>query len=160
MNDLTDAERLYLLEFGDMTEEELAPEALERACAEAEARLAAAVEEVRAHALTVGAAAEITGQLPDAVLDKIAAGDMYAVSTGPPSNAPLLPPWQFQGGRVIPQLRGVIAALPEDSHPLSVQHFMTTWNEEYLDGWPPADWLLAGRDPEAVIQYANELSWI
>ena len=106
----------------------------------------------------MSAVASLLGQPRAAVLQAIASGDMYAVLGESPATEPLLPRWQFHEGRVIPHLREVIAALPSDEHPLLVESFMTSWDEDYLDGWPPAAWLLAGRDPAAVVQYADDLS--
>lgn len=159
-DDLTDSERRFLIEHGGLTAADLTPEALGEAASVAERAIAASIAEVRAGALTVSEVASLLGQARAAVLQAAASGDMYAVLGEPPATEPLLPRWQFHEGRVIPHLREVIAALPADEHPLLVQSFMTTWNEDYLDGWPPAAWLLAGRDPGAVVQYADDLSWL
>lgn len=158
--DLTDSERRFLIEHGGLTAAELTPEALAEAASVVERAIAASIAEVRAGALTVSEVVTLLGQPRAAVLQAAASGDLYSVLVEPPATEPLLPRWQFHEGRVIPHLREVIAALPADEHPLLVQSFMTSWNEDYLDGWPPAAWLLAGRDPGAVVQYADELSWI
>lgn len=157
---LTDSERRFLIEHGGLTAADLTPEALAKGFEVAERAVAASIAEVRAGALTVSEVASLLGQPRAAVLQAIASGDMYAVLGESPATEPLLPRWQFHEGRVIPHLRKVIAALPSDEHPLLVESFMTSWDEDYLDGWPPAAWLLAGRDPAAVVQYADDLSWL
>ncbi|WP_223585612.1 hypothetical protein [Microbacterium sp. OVT16B] len=159
-DDLTDSERRFLIEYGGLTAAELTPEALAEAASVAEHAIAASIAEVRAGALTVSEVASLLGQPRAEVLQAAASGDLYAVLGEPPAPEPLFPGWQFQEGRVVPHLREVIAALPADEHPLLVQSFMTSWDEDHLDGWPPAAWLLAGRDPGAVVQYADELSWL
>jgi hypothetical protein len=158
--DFTDSERRFLIEHGGLTAADFTPEALVEAASIAERAIAASIAEVRAGALTVSDVASLLGQTRASVLQAAASGDMYAVLGEPPATEPLLPRWQFQEGRVIPHLREVIAALPADEHPLLVESFMTSWNEDHLDGWPPAAWLLAGRDPGAVVQHADELSWL
>lgn len=159
-DDLTDSERRFLIEHGGLTAAELTPEALAKAAAVAERAIAASIAEVRAGALTVSEVASLLGQPRAAVLQAATSGDIYAILGELPAPEPLFPSWQFHEGRVIPHLRAVIAALPADEHPLLVQSFMTSWNEDYLDGWPPAAWLLAGRDPDAVVRYADDLSWL
>lgn len=141
-DDLTDSERRYLIEDGSFTAAELTPEALAETAAVAERAIAASIAEVRASALTVSEVVDLLGQTRAAVLQAVTSGDIYSVLGEPPATEPLLPSWQFHQGRVIPHLREVIAALPADEHPLLVESFMTRWNEDRLDGWPPATWLL------------------
>ena len=159
-DDLTESERRYLVEDGSFTAAELTPEALAKASEVAERAIAASIAEVRAGALTVSEVASLLGLPRAAVLQAAASGEMYAVLGEPPSTEPLLPRWQFHEGRMIPHLREVIEALPADEHPLLVESFMTSWNEDYLHGWPPAAWLLAGRDSGAVVRYADDRSWL
>lgn len=157
--DLTDGERQFLIEHGGMTAAELTPEALAETNAFVERAIAAGAAEARATTLTVSEVAQLLNQSDAAILRAVATGDIYSVPGELPSDEPLLPRWQFHEGRVIPHLREVMAALPADFHPLSVQDFMTIGDEDYLDGWPPAVWLLADHDPGAVVQYADDQSW-
>jgi hypothetical protein len=157
--DLTDGERQFLIEFGGMTAAELTPEAMAETNAFVERAIAAGAAEARATTLTLSEVARLLGQTGEAILRAVAAGDIYSVPGELPSDEPLIPRWQLHEGRVIPHLHEVIAALPADFHPLSVQDFMTIGDEDYLDGWAPAMWLLAGRDPGAVVQYADDQSW-
>lgn len=159
-DDLTDEERRFLIEYAGLTAAELTPEALAETSASIERAIAGALEEVRLNALTLSEVATLLGQPPSSVLESAAAGDVYSVSGERPTDQVLFPRWQFHEGRVIPHLREVMKALPDGYHPLSVQNFMTSWTEDYLDGWPPATWLLAGRDTGAVVQYADDLSWL
>lgn len=159
-DDLTDGERQFLIEHGGLTAADLTPEALAENNAIVDRAIAAGIAEVRANAITLSEVAMLLGLAHSAVLQAVATGDLYSVAGGTPDDEPLFPRWQLHEGRVIPHLREVIPALPADYHPLSVENFMTTWDEDYLDGWPPAAWLLAGRDPGAVVQFADELSWI
>ncbi|MGC4154469.1 MAG: hypothetical protein QM628_15525 [Propionicimonas sp.] len=52
----------------------------------------------------------------------------------------------------------VLAAIPEDYHPLDVAAFMTTRNE-HLGGRSPVEWLAAGLPPGAVAALADELGY-
>lgn len=159
-DDLTDEERRFLIEYVGLTAAELTPEALAETSASVERAVAAALEEVRSNALTLSEVATLVGQPPSSVMQSATMGDVYSVSGERPTDQVLFPRWQFHEGRAIPHLREVMEALPDGYHPLLVQNFMTSWSEDYLDGWPPATWLLTGRDPAAVVQYADELSWI
>lgn len=157
--DLTDSERQFLIEHGGMTAAELTPEAIGETSAFVDAAIAAAATEARANTLTFSEVAQLLGQPGEAILQAVVAGDLYSVPGALPSDEPLIPSWQVRGRRVIPHLREVLAALPADFHPLSVEDFMTTGDENYLDGWPPVKWLLTGHDPAAVVEYADHQSW-
>lgn len=67
------------------------------------------------------------------------------------------PSWQFLDSGVIPHLGEVLRALPAGAHPLTVEGFMTTPNDE-LDGMTPAHWLAAGRDVDRVLRCAAALT--
>ena len=58
------------------------------------------------------------------------------------------PTWQFHEGRPIPGLATVVPALREAR--------MTTSDPELLDGATPAQWLIAGGDPAAVVQQLSD----
>lgn len=159
-DDLTDSDRRFLIEHGGLTAAELTPEALAATNAAVERAIADAVAEVRANALTLAEVVKFLGESPAAVLQAVATGDIYSVSDEPPSADPLFPRWQFADGTLVPRIREVLATLPEDYHPLNVEHFMIHANPDYLGGRPPLSWLVEGRDLRPVLRYADDLSWI
>ena len=68
-----------------------------------------------------------------------------------------LPSWQFLDSGVIQHLREVLQALPVDAHPLTVEGFLTTPNDE-LDGATPAHWLATGRGVDRVLRCVAALT--
>lgn len=70
----------------------------------------------------------------------------------------VFPRWQFDGTGPLPGLREVLAALPNDYHPLDVASFMTTAHDE-LGGRTPAEWLSGGGTPSVVAGLADELGY-
>ncbi|MCL7944675.1 hypothetical protein [Marinobacter sp. ATCH36] len=72
------------------------------------------------------------------------------------------PPWQFQDGGRLPHLQQLLKAIRRDAHPFTVCHFMTTKThdlESGKTGWlrSPREWLIAGNEPEPVLQLARNL---
>lgn len=61
-----------------------------------------------------------------------------------------LPAWQFTDTGVLPHLPEVLAAFPDDTHPMTLQGFMTTPSDE-LDNLCAVDWLTQGRGVGAVL---------
>jgi hypothetical protein len=158
--DLTDDEKAFLISDGDFTAEDLTSENLARAAAIGERAAEASLAEVWKGSLSLSQVAEFLGEAPDGVLRSLDAGDLYAVPSAERADDPRFPRWQFRDGRTVPHLREVLATLPEDDHPLSVESFMTRSNPEYLDEIPPISWLFEGRDFQAVLRYADDQSWI
>ncbi|WP_454172200.1 hypothetical protein [Microbacterium maritypicum] len=155
----TDREREFLIAHGGLSAADYTPEALAQTNAAVEHGRAAADAEARAHSLTLSEAATLLGWPRAEVLAALAAGDMYSVPGEPPSVAPLFPRWQFRDGCLVPSLKDILATLPADDHPLDVEQFMTRANADYLDGTPPVDWLVHGRELGPVLRYADDLSW-
>ena len=63
-----------------------------------------------------------------------------------------LPRWQFTGGHTIPGLSWVVPAIPISLHPLAVDAFMTTANDDF-GGESPVEWLTSGGDPALVANW-------
>ena len=60
----------------------------------------------------------------------------------------------------LPHLRKVIAAIPDGTSAVTLDRVMTQPNDElYVDGLPasPRDWLLAGKEPAAVVDIVRQL---
>ena len=66
------------------------------------------------------------------------------------------PTWQFHEGRPIPGLATVVPALREGLTPATIEARMTTSDPKLLDGATPAQWLIAGGDPAAVVQQLSD----
>ncbi len=60
---------------------------------------------------------------------------------------------------IVPGLREVIAAFPDDYLDLNRFTFLTTPHEA-LDGLPPLRWLLLGRDSDAVDRVVDDLNYL
>lgn len=86
-------------------------------------------------------------------------GALYAVKVGRTNR---FPAWQLDASdRPIPGLREVLAALPDDLHPLEIEGFMLACQPELRVGrreLNPRDWLLGGGDPTVVATLADSLS--
>lgn len=104
--------------------------------------------------LTTNQAAERLHISPAVVRRRIRSGRLYGYRVG---GALRLPPWQFLGEAALPHLPEVLAALPEDAHPMTVTGFMTQPSDE-LDGLSPVEWLAAGRTPNPVRFLASTLT--
>jgi hypothetical protein len=107
--------------------------------------------------LSMADVADLLGVDQSRVRHRIADGALYPVRVG---RANRLPAWQFAEGRALDALRDVLAALPDDLHPLEVAGFFTTPQPELtLNGTStsPREWLAAGGDPDPVLDLARSL---
>lgn len=107
--------------------------------------------------LTAAAAAERLGRSVMRIRGAIADGSLYGVRVG---RSWLLPLWQLEQAKPLPHLRKVIAAIPEGASAVTLERVMTQPSDElYVDGQPvsPRDWLLAGKQPTAVVDIVRQL---
>jgi hypothetical protein len=111
------------------------------------ARRAAAALQLRRSALTVDEAAELLEVASHVVVERVRGRALYAVDL---DGRLVLPRWQFGRGEPLPHLARVLAALPAETHPLTVEGFMTHPSSE-LGGVPPVQWLTGGGDPGVVL---------
>lgn len=125
----------------------------------AAATTAAVATALVADALTVAEVAERAGVSTSRVRHWVADGAVQAIRVG---GRNLLPSWQFgPDGRALPHLGEVLAALPDDLHPVSVAGFFSTPQPELtLDDRrvAPATWLLAGGLADPVLALAEGLA--
>jgi len=108
-------------------------------------------------ALPAAAAAERLGRSVIRIRGAIADGSLYGVKVG---RSWLVPLWQLEQAHPLPHLRKVIAAIPEGTSAVTLERVMTQPNDElYVDGLPasPRDWLLAGKEPAAVVDIVRQL---
>jgi len=108
-------------------------------------------------ALPAAAAAERLGRSVNRIRGAIADGSLYGVKVG---RSWLVPTWQLDGAGPVAHLRKVIAAIPEGTSAVTLERVMTQPSQElYVDGQPvsPRDWLLAGNEPEAVVELVRQL---
>ncbi|WP_111721557.1 hypothetical protein [Homoserinimonas sp. OAct 916] len=64
------------------------------------------------------------------------------------------PSWQFNNEDVLPGLKQVIKAFPNDTHPATIRGLMTTPQEDLVVSEhpvTPVDWLVGGGDRQAVL---------
>ena len=75
----------------------------------------------------------------------------------------LIPSFQFEGKRLVPNLGRVIAKLDGNLHPVSVWRWFTTPDADLTNeqsppgGFSPRDWMLRGFPVEVVERLAEEL---
>lgn len=131
-----------LLDASGLPEDPAAPTA-------AEAAVSAAAHLI-AESHSPADAAALLGISPSRLSHRIADGDVYQVQLG---RDRYLPRWQFRDNKPLPGLAAVLAALPDELHPLAVEGFMTTPDPD-LDGMSAVAWLTAGGDPHAVAAQA------
>jgi hypothetical protein len=97
--------------------------------------------------------ADLLGRDPANVRRSVGNGGIYAINDGPQRELSF-PEWQFVDQRPLRGMREVVAALPESIHPLSLEAWMTTTDEE-LDDRSPVDWLSTGGDVDVVVRLAD-----
>ena len=126
---------------------------------QAVARTAARATTMAATSVTTAELAARLGVHPSRVRHQLSEGHLYAVRAGRQNRYPA---WQLvDGARPLPGLRAVLAALPDDLHPLEVEGFATTAAPELeIDGRPcsPVEWLAGGGAVEAVVALAAGLA--
>ncbi len=157
---LTAGEQEFLMEHAGARTEDFMPVAGHLTRLEITQRQAEAAEQMRGRALTTSEVARLLGRAPSNVRRSLSTGHLYSVGSASTSRERLFPPWQFtQDGRIIPGLRQVVEALPDDYHPLDVEGFMVT-PQECLRGRSPAAWLSGNGDVETVVSLADEQGWV
>lgn len=108
-------------------------------------------------ALSTAAAAKRLGRSVVRIRGAIADGSLYGVKVG---RDWLVPAWQLGDSSPLPHLRKIIAAIPPGTSAIAIGRVMTSSTDElYIDGNPssPRDWLLAGQDPQPVIEIVRQL---
>lgn len=104
--------------------------------------------------LTTRQAAERLHISAATVRRRVRTGRLYGYRVG---RTLRLPPWQFLGGTVLPHLPEVLAALPDEAHPMTITGFMTLPSDE-LDGRSPIQWVAEGRSVNPVYILASTLT--
>jgi hypothetical protein len=134
----TEAQEKWMLESGAFSADELeatrtrlADGSIQKRANQTKARMVKAsfsAEEV----------AEFLGVQKSTVSHRRSDGTLYAFFVG---RNPRYPEWQFYGQRPIPHLAEVIAAIPKDTHPTTVNGIMTSPQADLpIDGEPTAPW--------------------
>ena len=155
---LTEGEQAFLVEHAGVTRDQFTIEAGTLTNVRVTQMKAVADHEARTRSLMTSEVADLLGQEPSNVRRSLGAGRLYSVGSASRGRERLFPEWQFtQDGRVLPGLREVLAALPDNYHPLDVEHFMVG-ESEALRGRSPASWLAGGGEVQAVVEIAVELS--
>lgn len=126
----------------------------------AEARSAAAYQELRADSLTVEQAARRLGVNRSRIRQRLAGGSLYGLKHG---HAWLLPAFQFADKALVPGIDTVLSRLPAGVSPLAVARWLSLPNPDLCtrDGeerpLTPRQWLLEGNPPEAAGDLAAAL---
>lgn len=147
----------FLTRNGHLSEDDLAAPtrtAIDLDIAASRARATRAVEQT---SMTTNEVARALGTHPPNVRRLVRDGALYSVKTAPDGHH-RFPSWQIRGSRALPGLREILAALPDDYHPLEVEAFMVERSAE-LRGMSPADWLFEGGAISPVVALADARSW-
>lgn len=151
-SELSTAEREFLRDHGGVPD---LSSARARHLLERQARITESEERADyATSLTIEEAAQHLGLSARQIVDRVRDRSLAARTFGAEQRLPL---WQFMSNGVLPQLRQVLRALPADAHPLTVEGFMTTANDE-LGGMSAAEWLASGGDVDVVVGCASTLT--
>ena len=155
--ELTAAERDFLVAQGGIPETAVDSARL----AAGQVAIAAAATHAAADALrdgyTTSEVARLFGLKAANVRRDVASRSLYVAGRAR-NREHVFPRWQFGDSGPLPGLREVLAALPEDYHPLDVAGFMTT-AQEGLGGRTPVEWLIDGGAPAVVAALADELGY-
>jgi len=131
------------------------PMAVATAVADRQARMRELVET----ALTVDEAAERLGVSTSRVRQRAGDRSLWAMKR---AHRLLLPAIQFTDSGQLPGLDAVLAALPEDVHPLSVLGLLTTPQPDLrLDNVevPIIEWLTAGGEAQRALDVVDAFLW-
>jgi hypothetical protein len=154
---VTAGERSFLLADPEVTADDLTPAARVQAAAEVARGRMSADGETATASLSTAEVADLLGRAQANVRRSYLSGDLYSpIKDG--GGRRRYPVWQFVGGRPVPGLRRVLAALPDGLHPLSVKAFMTA-PVEPLEGMTPVDWLVEGGSVDAVVTLATQVGY-
>ena len=121
------------------------------------AGLASAYGQLVADSLNVAGIAGLLGVDPTRVRQRIHARSLYAFKH---HNSWLVPPFQIEGGRLLPGLGAVVAKLSAYLHPVAVTRWFTSPTDALdLDGEAvsPVAWLASGAPPAWVAALAEVL---
>lgn len=114
---------------------------------------ATGVQDVWAGTLSAPEAAELLGKGRPQISRDLKNGKLFGVRVGTQWRLPL---WQFADGAAVPGLATVVPRIPPSLHPLAVQGFMTTPQDE-LDDRTPLAHLRSGGDPTVVAELVDGL---
>ena len=157
---LTPAEKQFLIDSG-MPADSFDPEVK----AAARERLRARAEETRRNAspeLTADQVASLLGCTASQVLDWVEGQYLYAYKSDGETDGDhglRFPEWQFPDGQRIPHLNLALSAFgARTRHPYTVEGFLAKVPHEELDDRTAVQWLLAGGDPEPVMQLGMSMA--
>ena len=120
------------------------------------AGLASAYGQLVAASLTVVGAADLLGVDPTRVRQRIHARSLYAFKH---HSSWLVPPFQIEGGQLLPGLGVVVAKLSAHLHPVAVTRWLTTPTDglDLGEAVSPVAWLASGAPPGPVAALAEVL---
>ena len=106
-------------------------------------------------ALTTQQIQSLLGVSRQALHKRVAAGTLLGL---PAERTTLYPAWQFEGSNVRPVVEEIIAALREGLEGEYDARLVASWahtGQPELRGRTPAEWLVDGRDSDAVVRAAE-----
>ena len=154
---LTVAGRAFLAGRGGVPADALDPANQTKALQHIAASRAAATERATRDGYTTNEVAQGYGLKPANIRREVARRGLYTSGRGRDGQH-VFPRWQFTDDGPLSGLRQVLAALPDDYHPLDVADFMTTPNNQ-LGERSPAEWLSTGGQVQIVVELAGALGY-
>lgn len=155
---LTAGERDFLMNNTDLTETDLSSRGHTTAHLQVLAGQARSRALLNENSLSTAEVAALLGRAPANVRRSRLEGDLYSPGSGTPGQSLRFPRWQFVGNSPLRGLRKVMRAFPSHLHPLSIERFMTTPNQE-LENMTPVEWLASDGDADVVAKVADELGY-
>ncbi|NOZ53918.1 MAG: hypothetical protein GXP08_12440 [Gammaproteobacteria bacterium] len=113
-----------------------------------------------AGAMSQSQAAQLMGVDESRIRQRISHGTLYAMKGN--HNKKVLPRFQFMDTGVIPGLEKILPAINKDAHPVAVQRFFVTANDdlysnELKTNLSPRDWLISAHSPDPIQCMATDL---
>ena len=110
------------------------------------------------HSLSVDEAARLMTVNGSRIRQRLASRELFGIKDG---RSWRIPRFQFDRGRLVPGIEQVLPVLPEGMHPVAVNRWLKTPNEDLeieADAIvSPLEWLTSGRDPSRVRELAASL---
>ncbi len=130
---------------------------------DAASRIAARYAAMMSLALTESEVREMLGVGASRVRQRVADGSLYAIDVGRERR---FPAFQFDERTLVPGIGEVLKVLPDDLHPLEVEDWLTSPDQdltmdgndgETSDALSPREWLISGGSVDALLPTARDL---
>jgi len=157
---LTTAERADLIASGAFTEEALAETEAQIAAGELDRLIAQTRQGVILDSLSADEVSALLQRSPSRVSHRVAEPSLYSFQVG---RSRRFPKWQFTATGELPGLARIVPAIPEGTHPASVDGFMRNPSPALVVQGDversPVDWLTEGGLVDDVVEILQQWAW-